>query len=974
MSQMNLLIDRLKDYAAKRPDAPALMKDAGGDVVSFFELDDLTGRIYAGLKAMNIGKEDMVLIFLPRGVQIFVSLLGVMKAGAAFTVLEDTIPVERKKYIEKDVDCRLVIDSEVYGQMLALQPLEGYEEPSPHDASYAVYTSGSTGTPKGVLHEYGQIELYLKSEPEIKLSGKYDEVVAFVAPLNFIISISLFYTCLEKGACAVIADYLTIRDPELFRSFLERNKITHTIITPALLKHLKDIPASVRQMFIGGEKASELYIEGRELVNVYACSESGIDISVFTIDKPYRIAPVGKNRCGTKILLLDENGNETQRGEICFKNPFCRGYINLPEMNRQAFRDGLYHTGDEGYFDDDGNLVVSGRMDDMIKIRGNRVEPGEIEAVIRQFIKTDTVIVKGFREGERDFLVAYIKGNDGCVDVCDLKQELQRMLPDYMIPSYYEFLQNFPMLPSGKIDRKALAIPDFESLEGRGVSPENEIQAYLCRLFEKELSIGKVGVNDDFFDLGGDSLAAMEMITRCSLQNLSVTDIYEFRTPARIAEHLLNQEMSEDSLGCRRIEAMCKAQPILLEIQNVFDVQSYAPHSTMNNLSFLFQARKDVCPEKLAKAIDKVMAHHPVFSSVFFRNGGKYFQKYKPELYEKVQIVHTTEAEFKKICKGLVKSYETLLGKLLYRTALYVTEERTLFFFDAHHSITDGTSLILLMNQICLSYENPDSVLPEDYYFLILEEVENQVRDYRNRNNEAYRHYLELSEQFLKGRKFLEPRKLRIPVRPDGLGRSLKRGFLKFTPDFSKTDVRHFLRKLRFTENELFATACLLAIARYNGRDKSVLQFIHSGRDNTMRASTCGLMLHTLPLFADLSKHYNLLSLLEDIKAQEEYGISHGSFNICNFISDAYSLSLFFIFHKDLLNKDNFPLFDRRLELDSPNASDALIVFSLIDNEDNADYGIEIYYSSTNYKESSIRRLGEMFTGIVKDILQEKNF
>lgn len=970
---MNLLIDKLKEFAAQRPDASALMSDAGGDVVSFSDLDDLTGRIYAGLKAANIGKEDMVLIFLPRGVQIFVSLLGVMKAGAVFTVLEDTTPVERKKYIEKDAGCRFVIDSQVYAQMLALQPLAGYEEPSPHDACYAVYTSGSTGTPKGVLHEYGQIGLYLKSEPEIKLSGKFDEAVAFVAPLNFIISISLFHTCVDKGACAVIADYSTIRDPEVFRFFLERNKITHTIVTPALLKNLKEIPACVRQLFVGGEKASELYIEGRELVNVYACSESGIDICVFTIDKPYHITPVGKNRCGTRILLLDESGNETERGEICFINPFCRGYINLPEMNRQAFRNGLYHTGDEGCFTEDGNLVVCGRIDDMIKIRGNRVEPAEIESAILQYTQAGIVVVKGFREGEKEFLVAYVKGAPEGVKADDLKKELQKTLPDYMIPVYYEFVQDFPLLPSGKIDRKALAAPVFKSFECRGVSPENEIQAYLCRLFEKELSIGKVGVNDDFFELGGDSLAVMEMITKCSLKSLSVTDIYEFRTPAGIAEHLLKQEMSEVFLEYRRIDVMCKAQPALLETEIVFDVQRYAPRSTMNNLSFLFQARKNVCPEKLAKAVDKALKHHPVFSSVFFKEKGKLFQKYRPELYENVEIIHTTEAEFAQRRKELVRCFEPLLGRLLYRKAIFVTEQRTLLFFDIHHSITDGSSLYLLMNQICTCYQNQDAVLPEDYYYLILEEFKNQVGDYRDKNNEVYRHYQTLSEQFLKGGKFFEPRIFRIPVRPDGLGRSLRRGFFKFTPDFSKTEVREFLWRNRLTENEFFATACLLAIARYNRRNKSTLLFIHSGRDNAMRASTCGLMLHTLPLFADLSKHRNLLSLLDDIRAQEEYGLSHGNFNISRFINDAYSLSLFFIFHKDLLNKNNFPIFDRRLELDSPNASDALIVFSVIDNEECADYGVEIAYSATNYREASIRKFSELFIAIVKDLLHRQD-
>lgn len=157
---MNILIERFDEYVRQKPDAPALMMDYGRDAVSFAELDDLSGRIYAALKSRNIGREEMVMIFLPRGVQIFVCLLGIVKAGAAFTILEDTSPLERRDRIVKDSGCCLIIDSHIYEEMIACQSLKGCESPDPHDACYAVYTSGSTGNPKGVLHEYGQIEVF----------------------------------------------------------------------------------------------------------------------------------------------------------------------------------------------------------------------------------------------------------------------------------------------------------------------------------------------------------------------------------------------------------------------------------------------------------------------------------------------------------------------------------------------------------------------------------------------------------------------------------------------------------------------------------------------------------------------------------------------------------------------------------------------------------------------------------------------
>lgn len=970
---MNILIERFNEYVRQKPDALALMMDSGRDAISFAELDDLTGSIYAALKSRNIGREDMVMIFLPRGVQIFVCLLGIVKAGAAFTILEDTAPLERRDRIVKDSGCCLIIDSQIYEEMIACQPLKGFAHPDPHDAGYAVYTSGSSGIPKGVLHEYGQIEVYMKSDPGISLSGNGDEICAFLSPLNFISAVSMFYTSLDCGACALIADYRSVKDPELLYDFLVRNKVTHTIFTPSLLKRLKKIPDRMKQIFVGGEPASGLYMEDREIINIYACSESGFDISIFTIDKPYHLAPVGKSRCGTRILLLDENGNETERGEICFKNPFCRGYIGLEEQNRRAFRNGLYHTGDEGYFTKDGDLVVIGRIDNMIKIYGNRVEPGEVEAAIRQTLHTDTAFVKGFHEDGRDFLVAYIKENARPESIGELKIQLKNILPEYMIPSYYVFQDSFPMLQNGKIDRKSLAAPSMISTVSAEDAPENETEAYLCRLFGKMLSMETVGRSGDFFDLGGDSLYAMKLISECTLPGISVKDLYELRTPSKLAGLVRSRNVSLEELENRRIAAMKRAQPALLETQAVFDVQSYAPESTMCNLSFLFQVKKDISPERLAKAIDKVLRHHPAFSSVFFYEGGRIFQKYRPELYEETEIIHTTEEEFSKIQKGLVRSYETLTNVLLYRKAIYVTRERVLLFFDAHHSITDGTSLKLAMNQICACYQNPETVLPEDYYYLILENFEKQIREYRDENNEAHIHFRNLAENFLGSNGLFEDCRRKIPVKPDGMGTSLVRGFVRITPEFSKTDVRAFLKRNRLTENEFFSAACLLAIARYNGKDKSVLQFIHSGRDDALRVPSCGLLLHSLPLFADLHKSSTLFELFDDIKAQEEYGLAHGNFNIWYLVEESFDLTLFFIFQKDLLHMGNYPLLDRQLELDPPNASDALIVFSIVDNEDCSDYGIEIAYSSTNYKENSIRNLCGLFTGIVNDMLQSKD-
>ena len=959
----NRLVERMLECTALTPERTALLSDGEGEAITFSGLTERTGRIYAALKRRHIGREDMILICLPRGVRVYVCVMGILRAGAAFTILEDTAPTERKARIEKDAGCRLVIDARMYDEMMSVELLDGAACPDPHDACYAVYTSGSTGVPKGVLHEYGQIGLYLASAPAICMQGKANEVCAIVSPLNFIASLLVFFSAMEAGACTLVADYRSIMDPAEFCAFLRRNGVTHTFITPSLLKILPDIPECVRQIFIGGEPAYDVYREGPEIINIFSCSEAGFDIAVYTVDRPCRRTPAGKNRCGIPIRLLDEDGKDADCGEICIPALYCRGYIGAAALNKKAFRNGLYHTGDEGYFAEDGNLIVCGRKDDMVKIRGNRVEPGEAEAVLRQVLHTGTAVVKGFNTNGREFLAAYIPESARPKSVDALKRELGKYLPDYMIPAYFVCLPVFPLLPSGKIDKKALAAP--ETVSDAGERPADETEAYLCRLFAKALTMKNVGPHDDFFALGGDSLTAMRMVMECSLKQISVRDLYELRTPARMAERFRVTRVSDDELEIGRKRALTKTHPVFLETLLVFDCQKYAPHSTMWNLSFLFEIKRDVIPEKLAAAVDRVLRHHPAFSSVFCYENGVLKQKYRPELFGNIPIVHTTEAEFAEIRTRLVRSYDTLTDVLLYRHAIYITEKRTLLFFDIHHSVTDGASLRLVMEQVCACCRDPETVLPEDYAYLILEDFNRRISEYRDRNNPVNRYYRELGARFLNDRTFIPP------VLPDEEGDSMRRGVWNEIPDFSKNEVRRYLLQNRITENEFFCAVCLLAIAKYNGSDKSMLQFVHSGRDDAMRASSCALLLHSIALFADTGRYGSLSDMFDDVKAQEEYGTAHGDFNICYLVNEVFDLSVYFIYQKDMLRIDRYEPVQRQLEIDPPNAADSLIEFSFIDNEEEPLYKMMIAYSATNYKAGSIRTFATLFMKIAKAILAE---
>lgn len=399
------IIEQLAAFTAESPNNAILFDEAHNKGITYAQLDDLSGRIYAYLKKNNIGKEDFVLINLPRGVMPIITMIGVWKSGAAWALVEDTYAPERINYIREDCGCKIEISSKNWDEIMHIEPLQGYEQVDMHDAAYAIYTSGTTGNPKGVLHEYGNLERAIDS---IRIKGQtpFDgkDRLALLAPLNFVASVIVILKALSvHNGKTFVVSYATIKNPMALKMFFFEKRISITFLTPSYVRMLGNTTGPfLRMLFVGSEPANNVYNKNLELINIYACSESGFAVGVFLIDKSYEVCPIGKPEVETKIVLLDEDGKEVPEGEIgelCFENPYVRGYINLPEESKKAFTDGFYHSGDLARRDENGNYVLLGRSGDMIKINGNRIEPAEIEAAVKAALKVSWAAARGFEEG-----------------------------------------------------------------------------------------------------------------------------------------------------------------------------------------------------------------------------------------------------------------------------------------------------------------------------------------------------------------------------------------------------------------------------------------------------------------------------------------------------------------------------------------------------------------------------------------------
>ncbi|MBQ7705763.1 MAG: AMP-binding protein, partial [Selenomonadaceae bacterium] len=496
---MKTFIEQIERNSLTFANRLAVALDCKDEVLTYGELWNLAGKVYSYLKSHNIGKEDFVLIKLPRSPKIIVALIGIWRAGAAGTITENGYPAERVNYIKKDCNAKIVIDEKIYNEILNCESLNGFEKTDPHDACFAVYTSGTTGNPKGALHEYGKLELCVNAA-NVHINSEICNCAVNI-PLNFVAFLLLAVPNLYAGFTTYIVSYELVKNISKLKDFFERDEITETFMTPSILKiYTRDtIPVSIKRFFVGGELVSNLYLDGVKLINRYSTSETAFLIAEFCIDKAYNKTPVGKNNFGLEILILNEAGQKLpngEQGEICIENKFFRGYINLPEQTEKVFRGGIFHTGDLGYKDDDGNLIISGRADDMIKINGNRVEPGEIEIIAKEILGVNNIIAKGFVSEGTAFVTLYgltdeIGDKFNAENIPVLREKLSKHLPEYMIPTYYLTLEKFPLNAYGKVSRKLFPAPNVKPQQIEYLPPVTETEKIICQKMAENLNVKK---------------------------------------------------------------------------------------------------------------------------------------------------------------------------------------------------------------------------------------------------------------------------------------------------------------------------------------------------------------------------------------------------------------------------------------------------------------------------------------------------
>ncbi|MEG7333862.1 amino acid adenylation domain-containing protein, partial [Bacillus sp. 0102A] len=735
-----------EQQAARTPKAPALV--SGDKTLSYQELDEWSNGIARTLRSRGVKPDTPVGIMMPRSFSMIAAILGVWKAGGCYVPIDPEYPVERKHYILSDSGTKLLITineadrgalADFKGEIFTIQNAEAYDRsPLPqvsfaHHLAYIIYTSGTTGRPKGVMVEHKGIANTLQWRRNAYAFNETDTILQLFS-FSFDGFITSMFTPLLSGAKAVLLHDEEARDILEIKHQLSHHRITHMIIVPVLYRALLDVlqPEDVKTLRIvtlAGEATDRELIDRSlaicphtELSNEYGPTENSVATTVMRHMEKQKHVSIGQPIDRTQVLIL--NGNHQLQpigvaGELCIAGTgLARGYVNLVELTERSFIQNpykpetrMYRTGDAARWMADGTLQYLGRIDEQVKIRGYRVETKEIESVIRCIngVKDTAVLAHVTASGQTELSAYVVTEPELSTDT--IRLELQNKLPMFMIPAFIEKLSSLPLSPNGKLDRKALPTPESKGGAERSFrAPASKMEQILADIWKGVLGTEKIGTADSFFELGGDSIKALQVSARLHRigKQMAVKDLFNHPTIQELAAYTRDSNTSSSQAP---VEGDVQWSPV----QRWFLSQDIKEKHHFNQ-SVMLHRRTPIQEDALRKTLKVITCHHDALRMVFTQNQqGTWAQYNRPirhsdaALYG-LQIIDLSALEnrayeplIKRHVRDIQRKMDLKNGPLL-QAGLFRTTDGDFLFLSAHHFVVDGISWRVLLEDLSLGY------------------------------------------------------------------------------------------------------------------------------------------------------------------------------------------------------------------------------------------------------------------------------
>ncbi|MFS1514462.1 amino acid adenylation domain-containing protein [Chengkuizengella sp. SCS-71B] len=999
---------------------PNVIAMVSGDIkLTYKELNEKANHLALLLRKEGVKADSIVAIMQERSMELVIAMLAILKAGGAYLPIDPEYPVERVDYILQDSGADILLTQSIFKsemdtklKMIELEQPESMKNEAENPKiqnrvdhlSYIIYTSGSTGKPKGVMVEHQNVVRLVKNTNYVSFD-EGDRILQIGAQVFDACTFEI-WGALLNGLELYIVDQFTILSPNKLEEAFKKYKITTIFLTSPFFTQLSqykpEMFAGIKTLLVGGDVISPKNMNevrkkcpGLQWVHVYGPTENTTFSTYFNVDEDYDVnIPIGFPIHNSTSYIVDQYGKLVPigvPGEIWVGGDgVARGYKNLEELTSTQFitdpfapSGKLYRTGDMAKWLPDGSIEFIGRIDKQVKIRGFRVEVGEIESQILTHPYIEETVVVVYEQNQSKSLCAYIVLEKE-LSLFEVKEYLKERLPEYMVPSSFVFMDKLPLNPNGKIDRKALPEPKL-NIEQEIIPPTTELEEILVEIWENVLGLEPIGTHHNFFELGGDSIKAIQMISKLNSQGYTVTVKDLFQNPEIIKlSKYVQLEKREANQGI--VENDVELSPI----QKWFFESDFTEKQYFNQAVMLY--RKDGFDvETLQKAFTKIVHHHDALRMIYPKNEGK-FKQFNRGLegplfdltVEEISVGEEYEYHIEKSVERIQSSMNLEQGPLV-KLGLFKTNEGDHLLIVIHHLVIDGVSWRVLFEDLTSTYmqvmRNETLQLPKktDSYLKWTNELKEIANDTKFlRKEKAY------------WNKFESSNIIPIPKDNEQVERKVKDNRTsKFHLSVEETTtLLTSVHKAYNTEmNDILLCALGLAMKKWTGENQFVISLEGHGREEIVKGinigRTIGWFTSIYPVQLNMEHSTNLSNqikhLKEELRQIPNKGIGYGMMKyltsddtkakITLGIDPEISFNYLGQFDTDV----NTPLFESSPfsigEEMSPN-SDRKYILDIISSVENGMLNVSITYDINEYKNDTITHFASHMQESLDHIIQ----
>ena len=761
-------------------------------VLTYGELDERAEMVAKVLRESGLQPGGIVGVCVERSFEMLIGILAAMKADAAYLPMDPSYPESHLKFVINDARLDFVLANSASQRMLPqgsfkvldLDEITASEStgstktvrhrPASNEMlAYVIYTSGSTGQAKGVMISHANLAVSTKARRE--WYGEQPENFLLLSSFAFDSSVAGIFGTLTTGGTLVLPEPDQEKDVESLADLIQTTKVSQLLCLPSLYRLIVEVQdsrrlESLKIAIVAGEAIGETaathfkHLPETELHNEYGPTEATVWASVYRLNSEDcgSDVPIGKAVAGTKISLIGNDGKPVAQGtvgEICVSGPsVAKGYLNRDQLNKDCFVEfdfgnanvqRTYRTGDAGYVRDDGQLMFCGRIDRQVKIRGHRIEPQAVEHCLGQLPAVEEAFVGAHGENTKR-LVAWLTA-DADQEVA-IQESLNKRLPSFMVPDVFVFLDSLPRLANGKIDASSLPEPHSQTASDSIVAPQTETEKRLAEIWEQTIGVSPIGVDQNFFALGGDSIVSIQIISRARRAGIGLKPkhIAQFPTIAELAT-IAEVGGAAQSDG---IEGDKSNEIPLSPIQDWFlnDMKMPEPHHW--NQSVLFELEEGYDTKRFEQALRTTVSAHPMLWARFQKNERDWRQTIGPQLdaveIETESVDFSDVGRFHAACLKWQSSLNLEQGPL-FRLVSFSdrSSSRDRLLFVAHHLVVDTVSWQILIDDLVHLYESELS-LPQSSgsYAKVVDHLKYNATSVDRRNATYWQNILESGKAF----------------------------------------------------------------------------------------------------------------------------------------------------------------------------------------------------------------------------------